>query len=1584
MGTARPDNPSSFIVMNRLAPQILMLTGDDDLVAAVDEASLRIGVRPAVDVARTIGAAHAALGRRSFDLCVVDVDPAEPMCIDFVRSITLRVDAPEIILILPALLSPETLRRIPADAEIVSRSRIGVHTLEQAVCRVLARLNLKVWHETACAERSGRIAASYDGTTGIPYNLRSASAGGESGSGTSGSGASGSGQHGSGGSRGGAHRGGHGGGKITRLYRFSETETPDTAPSNDSPGTTDPRSPAASNARSGGSTDASAHASADRGADASAEADSGLGVAPAESALIDAILETATSMIAILDARGTILRFNRKLELNSGYRAENVCGLPWWQLLPGGDEQRARVLFRAMVLSRRDRWEDEIQMMTRSGDLRVVAWSSRKFFNPDGSVACVICSGNDVTDQRATERSLRESNERFRTVIEHGSDDVTVVDANGNVKYENISVERITGYRPDELLGRSTFERIHPDDRETVRQGFLELASNPRATHTATYRYLHKSGHVIYLESVGTNLLDDPAVQGILINTRDVTTRMMAEQERRQAIDALRESEERYRAVAETASDAIVTFDAGGTILFVNDAATVIFGYPRDEMAGAPIELILPACVDHISRIDGAAGGSGSRNAARLAGRHRDGHEIPIEISLSRSQRGGRAIITGIARDVSERVEMEREREHLLELVNVERDRLTSVMKAIPGMVWESTNGPDGSAQHTSFVNDYVETLYGYTPEEWRSTPDFWLKVIHPEDLARLEKRAVDFAVRDEIHECYRVIRKDGRVIWLDVRLVIRRDENGAPLGTIGFAFDITDRKLMEQEREHLLELVNSERDRLTTIMRTTPGMIWETRTIPGARAQETIFVNDYVKTLYGYTPEELKRAPGFWIKTVHPEDRPALMKLLRGDESRNELHVTFRSIRKDGRVIWTDTRLLIHHDENGTPTGVTGFTFDVTDRKLMEQERERLLAMVNTERDRLDTMLRTIPGMIWETRATADSAIPATTFVNDYVETLYGYTVEEWKSEPAFWMKVVHPEDMPGLMTRLGTESPSNEIHDCFRGIRKDGRVIWVDVRLMINRDENGAPVSITGFTLDITDRMTAELALQRSERRYRSLVTAMAQIVWTNDVSGAGSSENNTWIDPSGKSDPLRSMQLVGDQWEAAIHPEDQEHVVAAWREALATSRQFELEFRLRAQDGTYRFVQARAVPVMDDAGVVQEWIGTCTDITEQRRNIQALRESEERLRIAIMNSPITVFNQDLDLTYTWVYNAALAEHPERSMVGRRDVDIVPSTVEAEAIVDMKREVLAEGRGVRREIQISMPRQISFFDMAVEPLKDDQGNVIGITGMTIDITDRKHAEMELKLANDLLEARVRERTDEIINMMAQIEEAYANQKRFVADASHDLRTPLTSLRAELDLLLLREDLEDHLRQALQRITGQARRLDLLTNDLLVLATLDARQTLNRAADTRIDDLVLESICHLSALAAEKNISWNIQFEEAIELTCEITSMRRALFNVLENATKYSLPDTVVDVILQQSPAEVRIVVTDRGIGIRKEDLPRIFERFYRGDRTRSTQGTGLGLAIVKAVIEVHGGTVEVESEPEQGTTVTIVLPRR
>lgn len=217
-----------------------------------------------------------------------------------------------------------------------------------------------------------------------------------------------------------------------------------------------------------------------------------------------------------------------------------------------------------------------------------------------------------------------------------------------------------------------------------------------------------------------------------------------------------------------------------------------------------------------------------------------------------------------------------------------------------------------------------------------------------------------------------------------------------------------------------------------------------------------------------------------------------------------------------------------------------------------------------------------------------------------------------------------------------------------------------------------------------------------------------------------------------------------------------------------------------------------------------------------------------------------------------------------------------------------------------------------------------------------------------------------------------------------FVANVSHELRTPLSVIRAMAETLLEDPEADPALHDAyLGKIVREVDRLSLISNDLLILGAAESNPVRKQSCD--VADVFRTSLSHLERKARQKGLEVAYEGPERCVIPANATQISQVAANLIDNAINYT-SEGKVTVSLEAGESEVRIKVSDTGIGIASEHLPRLWERFYRIDkaRSRSTGGTGLGLSIVKHLVEAHGGTVSVESALNEGSTFIVELPAK
>jgi len=262
----------------------------------------------------------------------------------------------------------------------------------------------------------------------------------------------------------------------------------------------------------------------------------------------------------------------------------------------------------------------------------------------------------DITDRKMAEEALQGSERYFKALIENSSDAIYVVGADGTIKYESPSVEHLFGHVQGENIGVDPFSFIHPEDERDAKNFYSSVMENPGVPMSMEYRFRAEDGMYIYIKSVAQNLIDDPAVGGIVVNARDVT-------ERREAEETIRDSEARFRTIFNNANDSIIWVDREGEVVDANARVEVLFGYSRDELVMSDLvrhDLIMPAEMGRIAQLFSEALEGRVTSLLEVQLWHKDGRVLTVEVSVSPVEDvGGVGGFLAIVRDITERKETE-------------------------------------------------------------------------------------------------------------------------------------------------------------------------------------------------------------------------------------------------------------------------------------------------------------------------------------------------------------------------------------------------------------------------------------------------------------------------------------------------------------------------------------------------------------------------------------------------------------------------------------------------------------------------------------------------------------------------------------------------------------------------------------------------------------------------------------------------------------------------------------------------------------------------------------------------------------
>ncbi len=592
--------------------------------------------------------------------------------------------------------------------------------------------------------------------------------------------------------------------------------------------------------------------------------------------------------------------------------------------------------------------------------------------------------------------------------------------------------------------------------------------------------------------------------------------------------------------------------------------------------------------------------------------------------------------------------------------------------------------------------------------------------------------------------------------------------------------------------------------------------------------------------------------------------------------------------------------------------------------------------------------------------------------FMGEGITRMTGYPAEE--VVPDLWETIIQEiylvSDHAGVpveeVTRRVRAGESRDWNGDLLIRTLSGEQRWINDTSVQITDEQGMVIGSIGILQDITERKRMEEALRASEERYRYVAMATRDSIYDWDI------RTNTFVHNEAYQMHYSPNEPIGKDtkwWEERLHPDDRTRVMKSIRDAFQRQSSFwSNEYKLRRFDGDYEVVIDRGHILYDQTGQPIRMIGAMTNITERKRMEETLAKERNLLRTLIDNLPHYIYYKDTQARFV-VTNTAngrlLGLESVNEAVGKSDLDFYPPDLAAQFYQD-DMAVIQSGQALFNREEIAIDEKGNHISVLTSklPLRDSDGQVIGLVGIGIDITERKQAEvhrLELAIA--------RERTELF--------------KEFLNTLSHDLKTPLTIINTSLYLLEKTTDPEQRKRK-LDNIKAQADRLEKLIQDILALSQLDTVPELNfQSLD--LNHVIGEIHRQFQSVAEERHMTLGLELDQNLPpVPASKVELQRALTNLVENALHYTAINGTVKVrTLRQGDCAV-VEVNDNGIGINESDLPRIFEHFYRADnaRTADTGGTGLGLAIVKKTVEMHRGKIEVESTPGEGSTFRVRLP--
>jgi len=765
-------------------------------------------------------------------------------------------------------------------------------------------------------------------------------------------------------------------------------------------------------------------------------------------------------------------------------------------------------------------------------------------------------------------------------MIEHGKDIITLINADGSIKYRSPSYAYVLGYDITEMEDRLIFENVHPDDAATLKELFLQLMSTSGASAKGQWRQKHSDGSYRWMEGIGSNLLDDPDVRAIACNFRDITADIEVKQQ-------LEKSNRELNQLFNSIDEVLYSADRNPYRLTqMSEACMKLYGYPSSDFFANDtlwFDLILPED-SHVIREMNKLAEKGEPGSCQYRIRHKDGsiRWIEAHVTPTLDKNGKLARIDGVNRDITERKNAE--------------EALLNNEKRFRALIENNKEGIaliDPSRQFL-YLSPSIKGILGYEPEELIGTKAF--ELYHPDDLTHMSEFVRSLIDGNTLYEpqLLRARHKDGNWRWIEL-IATNQLSDPAVNALVANFRDVTEKKNAEEA------LLNNEKKFRTLIENSKDGIV-----LTNSEAR-FIYLSPAIKEILGYDPEELIGKYAYDV--IHADfQRSDIQNMLKTDSgSKQSAELVLKVKHKNGSWRWIEASISLRLNDPSINAVVTNF-HDVTEKKNAEE------ALLNSEQ-RFRKLIEKNKDGIGLTDSNQQFV-----YLSPSVKDILGYEPEELIGTGAF--EQYHPDDLPAMadLARSIRSEANSSASAQVRIRHKDGSWKWIELTATNQLDDPAINAIVTNFR-DVTDKKKAEEALLNSEKRFRTLIE--------NNKEGIALSNRDRqyiYVTPSVKNilgyDP---EELIGVRAIDIYHPDDQESM----RALVASIREKRIPFgsnlvRIRHKNGEWRWIELIATNQFDDPAV-NAIVTNFRDVTERKKAEDELEQLNHSLEKKVQERTI-----------------------------------------------------------------------------------------------------------------------------------------------------------------------------------------------------------------------------------------------------------------------------------------------------------------------------------------------------------------------
>ncbi len=1152
---------------------------------------------------------------------------------------------------------------------------------------------------------------------------------------------------------------------------------------------------------------------------------------------------------------------------------------------------------------------------------------SAPLLNSNGDRLGYIESIRDITESRKAVQALKESEEKYRSMV-NLLPDAVFIHSEGKILFANTAALKMVGIKSlKQLTTRTILEFVHPDSANFARKRINQILLTGKPSSFAEEKIITTANQTIEVEVIGipVTYLGKPAIQTI---ARDITLRKKAEQE-------IKLRDELLHLTGDMAKVGGWEFDADTKQGTWTDEVARIHDLPADALTNAEIGL---SFYKNESRIK-------INEAIQAAIDHGTPYDLELEMTSAKGikkwvrtmgvpvMEGNKVIkIRGIYQDITNRKEDE------LILEN-ERLRLRTLIKTIPDLIW--LKDPEGKYL---LCNPIFESFIGIPETDILGKTDFDFGNHELAEISRQRDIKLMSLNNPVIYEEWGTRKSDGQQRLIETIKTPMFDTEGKLIGILGVGRDITQ---YYQSQESLREREE--------IYSTIVNQAYDAIVLVDIETGEFLEFNEAACSRLGYTREEFGKLT---LKDIELSIKPENLK-----QTLHDLQLVISAVfETKHRTKSGETRDMRISSRVITIRGIDYLSTIWTD--ITEKNNSEALLR---EKDLIfQSLLEYSPVHLFF----KDHESKAMHLSKNY-ELLLGKPLSEIIGKDAHDLfPADYADELIAGEKQMLVDGKLIEYNETLNGR------LYNTIKFPIFRDE--ALPMLAGFTIDITDRKLAEEALKENEEKLLTLINSSPDIICFKDAE-------NRWIQANDSILELYQLQNVDyfnkteDELAAftsEIFKEAFDNCSVTDEIAWANETGTRTEEIIPDINGSLHVYDIIKRPLFYADNKRKGLVVYGRDITERKKAEEALRKSEANIRSLIENADSSIWSIDnqfklIDANAHFYQNMKIGTGVSLS-IGDNVIDILPEELKSDWLKYYQRAL--EGESFTIQATTIPPLEIQMMSYSFNPIITSDNTLLGITIFGHNITALKKAQEEISLLNTNLELRVQLRT-------RQLEQANKELEAFSYSVSHDLRAPLRGIDGWS--LALLEDYYDQLdetgRVFLDRVRSEAQRMGHLIDDLLKLSRVSRFEM--KQVDVNLSELAHTITNRLIETNAEHK--FDIRIEQDLIAVCDSAMLEIVLTNLFDNACKFSglESESVIEFGKLEADEMTIFYIRDNGVGFDMENARNLFGAFQRMHKQAEFQGSGIGLATVQRIIHRHGGRIWAESRAGEGAVFYFTL---